>query len=591
MMRNAMILCLVALLAGDIAASPRDAQAVAMADISRLPAGDRPYIRYVYRQDGEIKSARMTSLTVNIISRSAVIAKPDVPAPILSRIDLRRYARTEADLIELAALWESFAFDPTFSRIVTADTIKFLLRAGEVFSDVVEVGDRRLLVKTAPYKVDGETFEARWVDAIRFPGPHLDQRTYADLLRMTGSEAPVVESRYFAFRALSTIKDKGLYATLYGGLYYELAGFKTSKTKGITDEDLLFESLGVGDTKLGLTAEVLYERVASDRKAAMFRSKVTKKPRAIDELKILQGVDSAVAWVTHDPRDQDIDIGSNTVMNLLKLSPNPDRKNKATSEAREIIFTRRNGLHGFVLVNGAGALAEAAPDDVVVDHLIPAPFTRRLQGAISCLRCHGVDGSDGIKPFTNDVQALVKKGGVDILGDVSDASKSQQEVIDRLAGQFGRSSDTSIFRARQDYIAAILRATGPWREDGDQTGVGKLAADAYAEMWQQYWYDDVDAARAVKDLGYPSMPNEAATVLFWVLMGNPGRLTSSPGWFANAQQVVPVAEDPRLGQIKAGLAISRSDWALVYSTAAWRAQITESRWAPKKEPRIEGEKK
>src|SRR5687767_6998937 len=112
MTRNVLILCLVFLLAGDIAASPRDAQALALADLAGVPPGDRPFMRYVYNRGGQINNARMVSLTVNVPSRAALIAKPAIVAPIVSRIDLRKYARTVDDLKEWLELWEEFAFDP-----------------------------------------------------------------------------------------------------------------------------------------------------------------------------------------------------------------------------------------------------------------------------------------------------------------------------------------------------------------------------------------------------------------------------------------------------------------------------------------------
>src|SRR6185369_7086145 len=99
-------------------------------------------------------------------------------------------------------------------------------------------------------------------------------------------------------------------------------------------------------------------------------------------------------------------------------------------------------------------------------------------------------------------------------------------------------------------------------------------------------------SKALVDLGWPSMPNELAAPGFGLLMGQPGRQVAAPGWFANGQPAfLPIAEDPRIASLRAGLAISRTDWSLVYSGAAWRAQQTEMKWAPKKQPQINEEGK
>lgn len=587
-------LCVVFLLAGDVVkASPQEAQALVAADLKAQRPSDRPFLKYIW-VPSELSTTqwrhavKLTSLAVNIISRGDVIHRPMLisnQAPIvdLMRVDIRQYGLELSDFEDWLNLWEELRFDPFFATIVTRDTIKQFQEAGVVFPNVIEIGSTRILVKCKPYEANGEKLDSKWVDAIRLPGRHLNHAVDAELFALTGSEAVVVNYQYFCYRALSTIKDTGLYATVFGGLYYDFAGLKKSKDKKFNDEDLLFESIGVGDTKLGLTAEVIYERVKSDRRAAMFRSKVTGKPRIVDFLKSLQGTDSSFAFVTHDVEDADIDIGTHAMMNLAKVKPGST--NNGTDKAREIIFARRNGLHGFALTNGKGVLQESAPDKVVVDSLIPSPHTKRLQGAISCLRCHGVDGSDGIKPVENDVIKLVNNG-IDIFGDTTNLDKGIPETLNRLAGQYLARPEKTLRRAREDYIEAILRATGPWKEDKDQTGVGKLAAEGYAEMWEDWWYRGVDAKKALADLGYTNVPKEEAIATFRQLVP-PDPYSRVPGFLGLVPPIMP--EDPRIGafrvldKLRAGITTTRADWSLVFSFAAARAQQTKARLAEKKE--------
>lgn len=528
--------------------TPADAQALALQDLKTLPAEQVPFTRYVWLR--RISQAKLGSLTINYVSRGAIITKPDPIAwGVLLRIDLRKYSDSLEDIKEWIELWENFQFDPSFSLLITRDTIEQVRKTGVVLPGVEKVGKEKILLNRGEDKYV-------WVDVIRVPGASVDPKVNDELVKLTGSLAPVVEHDYWTYRMLSTVKDEGLYSAVFGGLYYDFVGIKKSTDKGATDEDLLFEKLGIGDTKKGVTASVIFERVKSDRKAAMFRSGVTGKPRTVDILKSLLGVDEAVLMVTHDISDKDNDIKRHPMMNLVKFE---DR-------AREEIFTMRNGLHGFALFDGKGKLQDEAPFDVVVDHKIPEPYTKRLQGAISCIRCHGIDGSDGVKPFKNDVQTLLSVYNLDAFGDITDENKTIHETLMRLAGQYKLSPNKTIGRVREDYIEGILRATGPWKEAKDQTEVGQLSAKGYEQLWKDYWYTPVDAKQALYELGY-DVPKENVDEFF--------RVMCPPDRSSQINQIIP--EDPRIGALRAGLSISRSDWGLVYSFVAARVKQSEAK--------------
>lgn len=545
--------------------TPTDAQAAALADLRTLPASEAVFQRYVWSQDQYYESKQLVSLTVNYVSRAGVIYRPALVKGGLVRVDLRRIAPRVEDLAEYLALWEEFAFDPSFATIITKDQIEQEIKRGNIFADVLEVGRKKVLVRCKPYTLDGVEQTSRWVSTIRLTGRHLDPKTATELELLTGSLAPVTESRYFQFRALSTIKEDGVYKDVFSGLYYTLSKIQTAKEAGKkigTDEDLLFETVGIGDVDKKLTAEAIFERIRSDQRVAVFRSKVTGKPRRVDLFPALSKGQGGQGFliVTHDIRDQDVDIATSPLANLANF----------VDAAREDIWTKSNGLQAFALFDGKGNLQEAAPDNVVRDSTIPAPHTNRLSGAISCIRCHS-DG-DGLKALTNDVTKLLRGvGSLDVFGDLDkkNLDKTIPDVLDRLAGQYAGNPDKVLRRGREDYIEAILRATGPWKEDKEaQTGIGRITGKAYESLWNTWYYEPVGASKALQEIGYDVPPKDAVATFREIVGKDPSGL-----------------EDVRIGAISMGLEINRVDFALVYSFIATRARTNEARMAAEKKNR------
>ena len=555
--------------------TPSDAQAAALADLKAMPAGDRVFTRYLWIADGKKESAQLGSLTLNYVSRSGTIHRPPVIAKgMLLRVDLRWFAPIVTDLAEWIALWELLSTDPSFNTLITRDQIAQEIKRGQVFADVVGVGTRKIRVRCKPYKVDGVEFDSKFVAVIRLTGRHLDAKVAGELEQLTGSLAPVVESRLFTFRVLSTIKDKNpVFQAVYSGLYYEFAAIRKAKDlgkkAGVTDEDVLFEKVGLGDIDRGLTAAVLFERLRSDRRTVMQESLVTKKKRRVDLFPILTDV-GGVLLITHDINDDDVDIGTDPIKNLAVF----------IDRAREDIFTLQNGLHGFALFDGNGALQDQAPDTVVRDHEIPAPNTNRLAGAISCIRCHNKFGDDGLRPLRNDVLTLLrayKDRNLDIFGDVSkeNLNRAIPDTLDRLARQYTWNPEETLSVARRNYIKAILLATGPWEADkGAQVDIAKFTGLAYESLWQTFWYDSVDARIALIDMGYGGVAGKDATDLFKKLL--------PPDTGSQVGPIIP--EDPLVIAIAAGLKIHRADWGLIFSNVMARAQKTEAARAKEKTP-------
>lgn len=526
-----------------------DVLSLAIADCQQFSVSDRQFLRYLWVSDSDPESAKALSLAVNILSRGSLIRRP-VPVGygklLILRIDTRHYAPKAKDLDWLTT-WEKLQFDPRFNVLLTKGTAKFGALLFPDWHGTREIVEERIekvkdlwpggpddngevFPKGTPYFLEKVVKTKRKVtfgikdiqDVVRVPQPLLADKL-AELQSLTGSQAGLVSDRYFLFRSLSTVEDTGVFKDIWGGLYYQFAGIKTGSKKG-TDEDVLFEKLGVGNVADGVTAAKIFEALRSDQRAAMLRSKVTGSPRRIDFFRTLAGrldTTQSLIAVTHDLRTRDIDIDQHPIANLLQFK----------DAARETIFEMPNGLHGYALFDGNGKRQDEAPPDVAVDHSIPAPHVRRLQGAISCISCHEAQGADGWIPFTNDVKTLTKK--LDIFGDLSKGSNDIADTLDRLAGLYQGNPERALVKARDDYAAAVLRATGPWKGSISQTDVVKLSGEKIIKMYRQYVYDLVDKDRAVLELG--------------------GNFTQKRG-----------IEDPRIGPLLAGLSISRFDFDLVY---------------------------
>lgn len=509
------------------------AVAKAVKDILTVNVHDRKYVRYIWLQDGSQDALHSVSLTLNYISRTSTIKRPIFIDHDLVKFDCRYYG--------IDATWNELRFDPKFSLLLTKDTLAF-----------IGIKTRKqVLVDSPPFQEDGKTYTKKWAwveeevkqvteDVVQAVSPHLDQKAFGILVNETGSPAPIVSDRYFTVRALSTIQDKGAYKIIYGGLYYQFANIQTGLKKG-TDEDNLFEQLGVGDVESGITAKRIFDRLRSDQRVAIFRSNITGRPRRIDFLRTLAGLDTqSFVSVTHDIKAEDIDIGKHPVMNLLDFK----------DAAREIIFEKANGLHGFALYDGNGKRTDEAPPDIAIDHLVPAPHSTRLQPAIGCIRCHGKEG--GWRVVNNDAKKLL--GG---LLDIFPSRKADE--IDRLVGLYSGNVENKLLpRGRDDYASAILKSTGPWGKD--QTEIVSTSSSYLSNLWKEYWYDTIDASAALIELGIKHDKKEAVTILRKLLPPVPVIIDGR------------IPEDPRIGALLVGLSINRSDFDLVYSFIAKRVK-------------------
>lgn len=602
--------------------TPAQAVAVAEADSRKLPAADALFCRYVWVSDSEKESVRAASLTINYTSHASTIARPvlvEVGPIMVVRIDLRSYAPKLEQLEQFLHLWEDYANDPKFSILVTRDILanirypddkvpvvkvkkKFRKRVersrGEdrvewrtenksiyhpggdyVYPDdsgrvsrnlganyyTVELKFKKVVPGEVVFEfveveevIDVKITEIKDVELVRLPPEHVDPAQYNSLVSRLRTTAPIISHDYWVCRHLATVKDDGLFAELYGGRYYEFMLYRR-EGKG-TDEDRILEDLGIGNIDAGVTADKLFDKLRSDQRIAVFKSGVTSRPRRADFFRSPAGRDgTGLVSITHDLLKKDIDIAKHPVMNLLKFK----------DAGREGISERANGLHGFWITNGVGVLQNVAPQALVEDHEIPVPYTRELQCAISCIRCHGIGKADGWKLVENDAKKLLADKIVDVFGDVTEPDRTTNDSVDRIAGLYSGDPEARLLpRARDDYARAVLGATGPWPQSKDQVNVVSLAAERLAKIWGDRNYKMVGPRQALLELGLVVQGKDdkekdanARAVL---------RLLLPPVVEEGVLGIVP--EDPRVAALRAGLSVNRVDWDLIYGFVAPRAQ-------------------
>jgi hypothetical protein len=595
-----------------------EAVQAALADAQKLPVGAATYTRWVWVQDGDARSYKTLALTMNYVSRASTIQRPfPMMEQRLVRIDLRQFWPRDADLVEAAKLWEDFAFDPSFALLLTKDTLNFnraseadlpkLKRQKQASRRVVVPGKSRTEKTTVKWEKKGDykypddsgrvvkdlepglydvelrfkgadevkfvveivdeeapTIVGKDVDVVRLNAPHLGPEM-AQLQALTGSLAPIVSDRYLKYRLLTAVKDvekdeSRVYDTIFGGRYYEAAGVRrvkdVDKEAKDTDLDLFLEELGVGNRKAGLSADAVFARLRSDQRLVLRRSNVTGKPREVTFHPTLSVRFGANGAITGDIKNRSIDIGDRPFANLL--TPRRD--------AREAIFPKANGFPLFALFNGQGARQDSVPDTVAHDTTIPNPHTKILEPGIGCIRCHGPE--EGWKPVNNDVLTLLKDRPENLpyrlleldLG--ARRSVADPDTIDRLAGLATGKADDTIRVLRDTYAKAVYLAAGAWdNADKAQTDVAKVSAERIADEFAEYYYDLVDARKALREIGIDA-PADKAVSLFKDLVAVGTGDAVGDGVFL---------EDVRVRFLRAGDGISRADWSLVQSGVAERA--------------------
>lgn len=495
MIKNAIALVLLVIARVSYAAepiytpTPADATGWTLADVATLPDTDRPFCRHLWIPPwGNDKWLPALNFTVNTAcSHAKTIQLGNVSANgWLVRYDLRRLAPDPAKLAKLIETWDSLAVQDPYFHVPEANT---KLKAAVI-------------------------------------APHLPQDQAGLLTGLTLSAGAVYRADWFIVKALSTLN---------GGKYYEFRQVVRQPEKGTALDNWLSQrGLFVATT----------QAVGGERRAAMFHSNVTGKPRRIDFFPTLAG---GLGSITRDVKDGNVDAKSHPLRNLLNFK----------DDGSEIIVSQPNGMLDFLLADNKGNIVDEAPPDLVRDHTIPAPYTSRLQPARSCISCHGIEGEDGWRIVTNDVAKLLTSR-LNVFADASDVLTPEQ-VADKLAGFYAlpvEHADGFLGRARRDHSTAVYAAAAGIKFDGKS-----IVADVsqlVTAIIHGYEYQRITPEVAARELGV-TIPSDATGDVLEMALGAP-----------NVSDVV----DPVVGFLRIGVAVNRTDFEAVYADMA---SLSESR--------------
>lgn len=471
----------------EIVPGPSAAVMSALEDVRKLPEPDQQFMRYnwvpPWGDNGWIGAVNYAANAA--VSRSQIIIPiTQTGNGYLTRFDLRMFADSDREVEALALRYGGLAALDSYFHVTVVDSNN--------------------------QKVIGFNAGAG-VAAMK------------ELSARTASFNPIMRADNFIARTLTTLE---------GGQYYELVGVPRGKGKQ-TDEEAFFDLLGVEKGTLDAT-----------QKTAMFFSGVHGKVRVVDlrtARNTRPGTAASILFETHDPSDEQIDVESDPVRNLVTF----------VDSAREAIAFRRNGLQIFALYKADGSLQRSAPDNVVRDSLVPAPFTSRLQPPMGCIRCHG--GNSGLQPLKNDVTtmlaivpALHPSIPVNVFGDLSLASKqSTPAQLQLLAGLYAGNLDKPLDRARDDYNEAVWRATGGMT-------VVNLSAKI-AAIYAGYRYTLVSPAMACRELGV-QVSEADGQAMFGLLVARIGPDETGIG-----------PDDPIVIALRRGISVQRYQFEGVYA--------------------------
>lgn len=390
--------------------TPADAVRAAAADARAMERGDpaRAFqTRYLAAQHlspaERLDLFAVDSLHVNLISREATIAKPRRVNAWLWAVDVRDYG------------W----------RRETFGALTFGTGAREPYFHVQVID----------------------VKGGRTPAgaPWLPAADLADLIRITGSQTPIVRADWFLHRT-AIQEGRGESG------YYDFLSLGSRKDA---------EKLAGLDRK---SAEEIYREQA----AVIHESGVALQGRQLFRYSTIAGS----WWESRDTKAEESGRDDrNPVRRLLA-----DYKH----DAEEIVFTLPNRLPAFYLSDAAGKGIGSAPPDIASDSKSPTN-DKRVHVGLSCIRCHTRGGLIGF----DDLFRRVYSG---------DRLRAADDKLER--------------RLRSVYLGPIQRAFTRDTEDyaeaiGDACGLTPAGlAAAYSRQWSRYADEPVDVVRAAAETGF-----------------------------------------------------------------------------------------
>jgi hypothetical protein len=511
--------------------------ALAAADVATLSPLDQPFQRYVAVADKSPAFYAAFCYGLNLAAnRNPLLYRPvPIAGGALLRIDLRLLAAEEKDFESLFQAYEDLdEIDPYYhaKAAATVQTVKV----------------KKTITVPAYRASDGRVYTTKIVEVeeavpgeVLAPAQHAILPVIQQLHTLTKSSAPLLKAEKLLAVLLSTTND---------GRYYQFRGLQKSGG-GKTAEQKALELLGA-DAKV-------VANLRADERIGMLRSEVTGKPRAIEFFYgsgTRPSLGPSFVAITRDFFEGRIDPRRHPLKNLL------DYKH----DAAELIGILANGMPLFAVFDGDGELVDSALDRAVTDRGVPSPHSTILQGAISCIRCHGPD--DGYKPASNHVKLMIRNG-LEIVGDTSTVDNAFQ-VRQRLLGLYAGDLDEPLRIARTTQSRACWAVTG---------GIGIQDVSAkLTDIYNEYMYAPVTPRRALRDLGYEASDVDAIRLFNRVVP----RMPLDPVTGTSPESIItlalrtwrpPTAKNPNA----APLSINRDDWEQEFQDVMLRVVEEEVR--------------
>lgn len=473
-------------------------------DLKAQPLAIRPAFRYFWCLHPDDHLALAFALNYSV-SRTAPIYTHDVLAGgAIARVRLDKLTPRPAEFVQAAVVFSRLAgIDPYF-----------------------HTHDETTLTVPEFTHTDGKKYRAVTVD-VGFVAPVYGLAGQAlHALSAADPTQPAVgvllRADWFARKAMTQVD---------GGKYYAFKGLKgPDANQPAVKFDEYLRSRGI-DPKV--VAEF-----RSENRAAMFRSKVTGKPRWTEAFRataVRPDIGTGTAMVTHDIFTETVgEAGFDVFRNLLK----------SFDDGREVLIEGPNGLWEATLFDSAGNLVDSAPDRLVSDHTIEAPHDRRLEPVLSCIACHSQNS--GWQTHPNQVREMLAPGALKVPADLSQ-DRPLAETLDKLY---------SAYEAEFDEILRLARTTWEMQTFKLTQGVdAKVAVPKLLTRVRGYVQDMVDAETALAELGIVPLKIEPPPA-------PPVSLRRALG--------ARFPEDPILAALMLGLSVDRKQWERVYLDAVVR---------------------
>lgn len=494
------------------------------ADLAFNGANEHPRFVSIAETFVPIHAAAGTSFVSNsTISRTSNIARNELAAEYLIRIDLGKFAVRDEDLREILSLWELLADKDTFFRAPRQTLVK-LSDGSWKPCRIVAHGKDRCEIEFAGKRL---TVLAADVKGREFFAPGLEELQLA-----TGSQVPVI--RYDEFVAAT-------FSSVNGGLYARFSGINGN----LRDVIERFAGKDAADKIEANNKSIRAGRVdpaLSQSRAIVTHSAVTGRQRLAQVFFGAAGqptVGPQVIAVTYDLAEDNANVDSDPFRNQRFFEK---------YDGGEFILSSANGLLLYGVFDAQDKIIESVPDKVASDHAAPVnAMTRRVFSGLSCANCHDrAEKNLGWQPITNDALRVLRLFTV-----IDDkAAKSSLQAVQEAASQYGAENLESVLNlSRLPYQKQTHAATG--------VRTSREVVGALAAAYWPYLYTDITARTAVLDLGH-SMTEEAAQAFL---------LTIPP-----AVGVDAVREDIALALLKDGASITRTQWRSLRRLVAERVE-------------------